>query len=227
MTGVSVIVPAFNAETTLRETLRSIAAQTRPADEIIVVDDGSTDATVEVARSAAGVRVVRQANAGTGGALNAGLRAATRALIATLDADDLWNARCLEVHLQNLEGPPHRDASIGWVSEFVCPTLRGAEAARFQPRSEQAGWLSGATLVRRSAFARVGDFNAALRSRAWIDWMDRARQAGLGFGIVNEVVLRRRLHPASLSVRAREQGDAGLLETVKLALARRRGEARV
>jgi glycosyltransferase involved in cell wall biosynthesis len=222
--NISVIVPAFNAEKTLGETLRSIAAQTRPPDEIIVVDDGSTDATADMASAMAGVHVVRQHNAGTGGALNAGVRVASHALIAFLDADDAWEARCLERHLANLEQQSRPDASVGWVAEFVCPSLPQETAARFHPREPQAGWLSGATLVRRAGFERTGEFNAALRSRAWIDWMDRARRAGVNFGVIDEVVLKRRLHPASLSVRARAQGDAGLFDALKLALTRRRGK---
>ncbi len=222
---ISVIVPAFNAEKTLMEALHSIAAQTRSADEIIVVDDGSTDATADIAARTAGVRVVRQKNAGTGGALNAGLRVARHAFLALLDADDVWDERCLEIHLANLEQQPQLDASVGWVSEFVCPSLSSEAAARFQPRIAQVGWLSGATLASRAGFEHVGEFNSTLRSRAWIDWMDRARQAGMRFGVVNEVVLRRRLHPGSLSISARTQGYTGMLDAVKLALARRRAQA--
>jgi glycosyltransferase involved in cell wall biosynthesis len=223
--SVSVIVPAFNAEKTLAETLRSVAAQTRPADEVIVVDDGSADATADIAAAVPGVRVLRHGNAGTGGALNAGLRAARHALLAFLDADDLWDARCLEVHLSHLERLPQPAASVGWVAEFVCPSLSSEAAARFRPRPPQAGWLSGATLVGRPVFERAGDFNPALRSQAWMDWAGRARQAGVHFGVVRDTVLRRRLHPDSLSVSARAQGRAGMLDVVKLSLARRRAHA--
>ena len=219
--GVSVIVPALDAAKTLGETLRSIAAQTRPADEVLVIDDGSRDATAEIAL-AMGARVARQENAGTGAALNAGLRLARHGLIASLDADDLWEPRCLEIHLANLERYPRADASVGWVSEFTCPSLSTEDAARFRPRAPQTGWLSGATLIRRADFERVGEFNPALRSRAWIDWMARARRAGVGFREVEEVLLRRRLHPGSLSVRDRSQGNAGLMDAARLALARRR-----
>lgn len=222
---VSVIVPALNAEKTLRDALRSISGQTRPADEVIVVDDGSTDATAEIALETGGVRVVKQKNSGTGAALNAGVRVASHALLAFLDADDVWDPHCLQVHLSHLERHPRRDASVGWVAEFVCPSLLPEAAARFHPREPQTGWLSGATMVRRAGFERTGEFNAALRSRAWIDWMDRARQAGVNFGVIDEVVLKRRLHPASLSVRSRAQGDAGLFDALKLALTRRRGKS--
>ena len=223
MNHISVVVPAFNAERTLKETLHSISTQTYPAAEIIVVDDGSTDETADIAEAVSGVRVLRQENAGTGSALNAGLRAARHSHIALVDADDVWESRCLEVHMSHFKRQPQIEISVGWVSEFICPTLSHEDAVRFQPRHSQVGWLSGATLFNRQCFEKVGKFNSTLRSRAWIDWMARARHLGMCIGVVNEVILRRRLHPNSLSVSARAQGNAGLLDTVRMALSRRRG----
>lgn len=92
---VSVIVPAYNAATHLRETLESALAQTYSDIEVIVVDDGSTDETLEVAGAIAAtdprVRVLRQANKGPGAARNLGIEQARGTLIAPLDADDLWH----------------------------------------------------------------------------------------------------------------------------------------
>ncbi len=97
-TSVSIIIPAGNAAATLAQALDSVAAQTWPADEIIGVDDASTDATAAVfeawrvrARSPARVRLIRQPrNTGPAGARNTGVRAATGEWIAFLDADDAW-----------------------------------------------------------------------------------------------------------------------------------------
>jgi GT2 family glycosyltransferase len=86
---VSVIIPAYNAAAFLPATLRSIFAQSSPPGEIIVVDDGSTDDTIAVARSF-GVRVIALTNGGPSAARNAGMRAATGEYVAFLDADDLW-----------------------------------------------------------------------------------------------------------------------------------------
>jgi glycosyltransferase involved in cell wall biosynthesis len=86
---VSAVIPAYQAAEFLTEAIASVRAQTRPPAEIVVVDDGSTDATADIAR-AAGTVVVRQANAGPGAARNAGALAASRPWIAYLDADDLW-----------------------------------------------------------------------------------------------------------------------------------------
>jgi glycosyltransferase involved in cell wall biosynthesis len=113
---VSVIVPAYNAERTLDETLRSVRAQTHASLEIIVVDDGSTDATCEVAlehaRQDTRVRLMRQSNAGVGAARNAGVRAARGRYVAPIDADDLWRPDKISRQLQALRDAP---APVGLV----------------------------------------------------------------------------------------------------------------
>ena len=92
---VSVIVPAYNAAKTLPATLGSIVAQTYSKIEILVVDDGSTDGSAEIAEAAVcgdrRVRIIRQSNAGTAAARNRGLAAARGELVAPIDADDLWH----------------------------------------------------------------------------------------------------------------------------------------
>jgi glycosyltransferase involved in cell wall biosynthesis len=105
---VSVIVPAFNAERTLRRTLASVLAQTYPALELIVVDDGSCDGTLAIARSLAethaNVRVISGKNRGVSHARNWGIAEARGEYVAPLDADDLWHptklARQMEAMLR-------------------------------------------------------------------------------------------------------------------------------
>ncbi len=86
---ISVVVPAYDAQTTLAAAIESVRAQSAPPREIIVVDDGSRDGTAEVARTL-GVTLLAQRNAGCGAARNAGIRHATQPWIALLDADDRW-----------------------------------------------------------------------------------------------------------------------------------------
>lgn len=104
---VSVIIPAYNAAGHLRSTIESVLAQTYSTFEVIVVDDGSSDDTFQVAQSAAAmdarVRVIRQANGGVGAARNAGIRAAHGRYIAPLDADDLWAPAKLERQVARME----------------------------------------------------------------------------------------------------------------------------
>jgi glycosyltransferase involved in cell wall biosynthesis len=222
MNTVSVIIPAFNAERTLRETLDSVRAQTTAVQDIIVVDDGSTDNTAAIAQSISGVTVIRQNNAGPAAAVNAGLQLAQGNYIGLLDADDLWRPHSVSCHLRQLNEQPHLDVSLGWVTEFICPSMSAQDAASFRLRPDQAAWLAGASLVKKQAFEQVGPYDPAAKGHGWIDWVDRARNAGVQFGMANEIVLQRRLHKGSLSTSEGTKGGQAILSAVRLALARRR-----
>src|SRR5262249_17267514 len=122
---VSCIVPVFNGERYLGETLDSILAQTYRPREIIVVDDGSTDGTAAVV-AAYGKRVtsVWQANAGEMAARNRGLTRARGEFIAFLDADDLWHPEKLARQIARFQERPEIDLSFTrfqnfWVSELA------------------------------------------------------------------------------------------------------------
>lgn len=97
---VSVVIPAWNAEDTLAETLASVAAQTYSNLEILVVDDGSTDATVSIAEGFCSkdrrARLIRQGNGGVAAARNAAIGLARGEFIGPLDADDLWHPEKIE-----------------------------------------------------------------------------------------------------------------------------------
>ncbi len=105
---VSVVIPAYNAERTIRATLASVLRQTLTDVEVIVIDDGSTDSTSDVARwlGDARVRVVQQENTGHAGARNAGITHATGRYVAIIDADDLWFPRKLETQVAFLRAHP-------------------------------------------------------------------------------------------------------------------------
>jgi glycosyltransferase involved in cell wall biosynthesis len=107
---VSVIVPAHNAGRHVGETIDSLLAQKYPNTEVIVVDDGSTDATPEVLKRFDGrIRCLRQANGGLGSARSAGMRVARGAYLAWLDADDLCHPLRLAVQAALLESRPEID----------------------------------------------------------------------------------------------------------------------
>lgn len=111
--SVSVVVPCFNSEAFIEDTLASALAQTRAPMEIIVVDDGSTDRSAEIAARFA-VRVVRmEVNRGLSAALNAGIEAAHGDLIALLDSDDLWEPDHLEIVAGLLDRYPEAAVAVG------------------------------------------------------------------------------------------------------------------
>ncbi len=95
---ISVVIPAYNATGTIRETLNSVLAQTAPPDEILVMDDGSTDDTLAILRSyEPQVTVLQHTNKGPSAGRNALCAAATGDIIAFVDSDDVWHPQYLEV----------------------------------------------------------------------------------------------------------------------------------
>jgi hypothetical protein len=110
----SVIIPAFNAATTLARAIDSVRAQSWPVHEIIVVDDGSSDDTADVARRFGdAVRLIRQRNSGVSVARNAGAAAATGDWLAFLDADDWYAPDRIKLHAAWIEEDATLDCLTG------------------------------------------------------------------------------------------------------------------
>ncbi len=120
MVKVSVVIPVYNVERYIRETLESVLAQTMPDFEIIVVDDGSSDRSLEICREFTDprLRIVSQTNRGLAGARNTGIRHAQGEYIAFLDSDDLWRPEKLATHVRHLDNRAHVGASF-CCSQFI------------------------------------------------------------------------------------------------------------
>lgn len=175
---VSVIIPAFNAERTIEETLVSARSQTHKALEIIVVDDGSTDGTAEIvaghAASDPRIRLVQQRNEGVASARNRGISAASGEFIAPLDADDIWHPSKIERQLEVFaaEGP-----STGLIYTWFA--LIDAESHVLQVRAGRSyrgkvlpnlafyNFIGNGSspLIRKSALAATAGYDAGLRER--------------------------------------------------------------
>lgn len=229
---VAVIIPCYNMGQTLDQTLRSVREQTRAADEVVVVDDGSDDAATLDAlerAAAAGVRLVRQANRGLPAARNAGIAATRADWILPLDADDLLAADAIECLLEVSARVPGLAAITGLVSCFVNapeePSLIYAPLGHVPdllPAVNVAG--SATALFRRDAIERVGGYDE--RWPALEDWDLWCRLAAAGFewAIVPSVVLHRRLRNGSMLAAmrpAREQALRSELLRLHSALAKR------
>lgn len=150
MPKVSVIMPVYNVENYVEPSMRSLLDQTEPDIEIIAVNDGSTDGSLEVLRRLAGVddriKVIDQKNAGPSAARNTGMAIATAPIIAFLDADDFFKPRACRAHcraLRRTRGRWHRRAHLRGrlLSEGVFDSLaRGqAPSARRRVRSLRPG----------------------------------------------------------------------------------------
>lgn len=120
MVRLSVVVPCYNRGALIEQTLRSLVLQSLRPDEIIVVDDGSTDNSVEVVRAfGQGVRLICQENRGPGAARNTGFAESRGEFVLFMDSDDLLSSNSLELHISELEAR-NADISVSpWVKSHV------------------------------------------------------------------------------------------------------------
>jgi glycosyltransferase involved in cell wall biosynthesis len=194
---VSVLVPAFNAAATLRETLDSVANQTFSNFQVIVVDDGSTDTTAAIAHEFAAAdprfQVFMQSNSGVAMARNRALAAATGSWIAPLDADDVWHPEKLERQLARSRGVTADTVLIySWsvdIDETSHVIQRRLDLDLFEGDIYGALVLSNfignasVPLIRRQAALAVGGWDASLRAQnaqGCEDWALYLRLAELG-----------------------------------------------
>jgi glycosyltransferase involved in cell wall biosynthesis len=196
---ISVVIPAYNATAYIERAIRSVLAQSRPADEIIVVDDGSTDNTAEIVRRFAdAVKLIGQANAGVSAARNVGIRAAVGDWIAFLDADDEWLPEYLQAQAELLSRNPH----LVWSAANYMTSYAGRQAAEIPPAFVEKllrgknyfddyfpaytqGFIgcSDTMLIRKNVLLEAGLFPVQLRLAEDIDlwWRIAYRYPQIGF----------------------------------------------
>jgi glycosyltransferase involved in cell wall biosynthesis len=166
MASISVIIPAYNADRFLAETLTSVLSQTVPPLEVLVIDDGSTDATADVARGfGSRVTLIQQPNSGESVARNRAIAAASGEWIAFCDADDLWVPHKLERQCAALDSRPDALWSFAWYEEFGdshrCPDLPNLAKDLHPSRPFLVPGiiiLPSSAMVRRSARARFPEW---------------------------------------------------------------------
>ncbi len=219
--AISVIIPVHNREALLPETLASVWAQTLAPAEVIVVDDGSTDNSVRVAkRWRPHVRVASQSQQGPGAARNAGIALASGDLLAFVDSDDLWPEDKLEKQAAVLAERPELDMVFGAVEQFADPDVTERGGA-FDPTAASMAPHVGTLVARRHCFERAGSFNPKWKNGEFIDWFGRAQDAGLRHEVLPCRLLRRRIHAGNLM---RQTGDElDYARILKAAIDRRRG----
>lgn len=218
----SVVVPAYNAAHFIAEAIGSALNQTCAPAEIIVVDDGSDDDTGIIAGAIdPRVKVLRQDNAGPGAATNAAVAAAAGSSthIAGLDADDIWLPEKIERQFAFLEAKPGMAGVFCEMEHFRHDT---GDTAR-----TTAHWGRSVMLIKREVYEKTGDMIDPGGGRGdFVDWLARARERGFAFGMIEEVLARRRIHPASMSYARDNEKDRGYLEVARLAILRRRARAK-
>lgn len=179
MPKVDVIVPAYNNARYLAAAIESVLAQTFTDWRILLVDDGSTDNTAEVVEPylqshGVKIRYIRQDNRGVSAARNAAIRASDSALIALLDADDVWFPQRLEESVKAMDANPAAGLSYGritYLNADGCPgTTWGGNLKHAEGRVASAIYTrkidlpSPTITVRRKALDQVGLFDETMRA---------------------------------------------------------------
>lgn len=220
---VSVIVPVYNAAKYLDEALNSVFGQTHLTLEVIAVNDGSTDDSLQVlTRYASRITIIDSVNKGTPAARNQGIQAAKGAYLAFLDADDLWHPEKLRTQMDLFDRVPDIDMTYCCFEEFLSPDLSTEQqATRVVKTGVISAALAGTTLLRRASFDKVGPFSETRRTGDFIDWYARAEDVGIKVVPTEHCHYRRRSHASNQSLQL-----GGLhkdyMEVVREALRRRR-----
>lgn len=213
---VSVVIPAYNAEETLDETLRSVRAQTHGTLEIIIVDDGSTDSTRALAERHAAVdqrvQVLHQPNAGVAAARNAGWQQARSGFIAFVDADDLWAPTKIERQLRALQAAgPRAGLAYAWTVRIDANGVAGRSYGGTDFEGDVLSTIlrtnficcGSNVLVRRDALIDAEGFSSRLRAAGFEgceDWSLTCRIAeNYLFVRVPEFLVGYRDRPNSMS----------------------------
>jgi glycosyltransferase involved in cell wall biosynthesis len=210
MNRIAVVIPAYQAERFISEALESVAAQTVEIEQIVVVDDGSTDATAQDAErwsqtARIQTAVIRQTNSGAGAARRAGLLLTDAEMICFLDADDRLVPNALADLRTALEAAPVALIASGAMRPFV-DIPAGGETRSLGVVSSEPALLSSASLIRRSAFSEIGHFEDGNFSFA--SWVARIVERGAAAATtINLVVAERRLHGANTSLTDRNREE--------------------
>ncbi len=220
---ISVLMPSFNRAALLPHAVRSVLEQTRPAFEILVVDDGSTDGTPDIIAglAAPNLRYVRQENAGKATAMNRGLGLVRGDAVLVLDDDDLLPCDALQRHAQALGAAPHAGFSYGGFVRFEgdgpaaepapgeVELVPHADRRRLVVKLMENCFLPNPCwLVRRQAWEAAGPYRADLRRSQDYDMILRLARADEGVAVPGGPVLYQRKHLDALgpqAERARER----------------------
>jgi len=219
---VSVIMPVFNGERYLDKAIKSVLDQTIVDLELIVIDDGSTDNTINLLSSIYDPRFkfYQQTNLGASNARNFGVEKSTGEYLAFLDADDLWVKNKLLLQLSEINKSGSPQMIFGLVQEFLDNSL--TDLKEIDPYGDlQTGYSPITLLIKKSDFLKVGPFDERWTVAEFIDWYDRAKSIGLKDIVIQNLLAYRRIHKANVD-RLKRSNIKQYVAVLKESLDRRR-----
>jgi glycosyltransferase involved in cell wall biosynthesis len=229
MSKFQIIMPAFNAQTTIAKAIMSIKKQTLSDWELIVIDDGSTDRTASIVSTLGEhdrrIQLIETSNGGPSKARNIGLEAAYAPYIAFLDADDRWHKDKLWDHAFKFDQDPKLDIAYARVQFFSDQNSNNNTISQIYKGDvtlEQALALNPSCtmsnlVVRRSAIEKFGFFSPDLHFAEDQEWIARAVAKGAKMSAIDKVLVYYRTSEGGLSadLSAMKNGWHQLIELVE------------
>ncbi|AWV99993.1 glycosyltransferase family 2 protein [Arcticibacterium luteifluviistationis] len=218
MLPISVIIPIFNAEKHLRQALDSVLNQSQSASEIIVINDGSTDNTLQILNGYANhLRIINRENKGPAFTVNEGISLSKNDWLCFLDADDLWTNNKLEKQYRFTQENPNTNVFFGMSEQFLSEELSEEQKKRITLiKNPQNGMLRSTMMVHKSIFGQTSFFDTTLVFGEFIDWFTKLKEHGIPYLIQDELFHLRRLHPNSLTSKREHLSDFAKLLKRKL-----------
>ena len=217
--SISVIIPVFNGEKTIQETIDSILNQTFQNIELIIINDGSTDSTVQIINniSDSRIKLFSYANGGLSTSRNRGISLAQGEYISFIDADDLWTPDKLESQWQALQENPQADVAYSW-TDYIDESSNFLKSGRRIKANGDAfsklllfNFLDNGSnpLIRQKALEKVGDFDRSICTAGDKDmWLRLA--ANYNFVCVEKPQILYRISTNSMSTNLKRQEAASL-----------------
>lgn len=219
---VSVIIAVKDGESFIEKALISILNQTYSPLEILVVDGGSKDKTRKIVEKFDKVKTINQPGIGISNAYNTGILNAQGEYISFLSADDYWMPDKISRQISALQANPSLSFAVCFAEFFLNDPKYFPTGFRTELlETPKVAYIMETLCARRSVFNTVGFFNEKMRSAEDVDWFARALDLQLESIVIEEVMLRKRIHNNNLHLEE-QQNSHYLLNAVKNSFVRKR-----
>jgi len=222
---VSVITATLNASKYLREALNSILNQTYQNIEVLIIDGGSTDDTIEIANMFPKVSFVTQNGKGLFDAWNQGIQMCNGDFVAILDSDDIWNPTTLSDHVNALLSDSSKLGSVGQVKFFLEEKQTPPPEFKLSLlEKSHLAYMPGCFMGRKEIFNRIGYYETEWKIASDIIWFGKVKDLKDEIYILDSIVLNKRVHKNNISYNSVEEDIYGreLLRLLHLKLRSRR-----
>lgn len=223
---VSVILPVYNGARYLNETIDSVLAQTYPALELIVVNDGSTDSSEDICKTYQNIRYVYQENQGVPFARNNGVSLAKGEFLCFIDQDDSWKPEKTDAQGKAFEEHPNLGYCLTRQEFYLTENVERPDWCPEDWLNRPVAGFSPSTLmIRKSLFEKMGPFDTSLPTGSDTEFFFLLKDADVPFTQLEEVFVRKRIHQDNQS-KSRDALRRDIMETLRRSIHRQRAQTR-